>query len=129
CVIFFLVFFFFSSRRRHTRSKRDWSSDVCSSDLLAETALDYLSFRDAEAIVVQHPSNPVGHIMDRLAEHQLATRFWNTVFLASSAVLITVFIDHFVNNVWLAAAGGIAVMAGLTLVISARSPRRIGAQC
>src|SRR5207249_8478731 len=26
-------FFFFSSRRRHTRSKRDWSSDVCSSDL------------------------------------------------------------------------------------------------
>src|SRR5207249_8371945 len=28
-------FFFFSSRRRHTRSKRDWSSDVCSSDLTA----------------------------------------------------------------------------------------------
>src|SRR5207249_8318729 len=27
--------FFFSSRRRHTRSKRDWSSDVCSSDLAA----------------------------------------------------------------------------------------------
>src|SRR5699024_11764449 len=26
--------FFFSSRRRHTRSKRDWSSDVCSSDLM-----------------------------------------------------------------------------------------------
>src|SRR2546421_9243457 len=25
-------FFFFSSRRRHTRSDRDWSSDVCSSD-------------------------------------------------------------------------------------------------
>src|SRR5207249_7075067 len=25
--------YFFSSRRRHTRSKRDWSSDVCSSDL------------------------------------------------------------------------------------------------
>src|SRR5438874_11852084 len=30
---FFLFFFFFSSRRRHTRSLRDWSSDVCSSDL------------------------------------------------------------------------------------------------
>src|SRR5699024_7863345 len=28
-----IIFFFFSSRRRHTRSKRDWSSDVCSSDL------------------------------------------------------------------------------------------------
>src|SRR5437868_10512954 len=31
--IFCVSFFFFSSRRRHTRSKRDWSSDVCSSDL------------------------------------------------------------------------------------------------
>src|SRR5699024_11665675 len=29
----YLSIFFFSSRRRHTRSKRDWSSDVCSSDL------------------------------------------------------------------------------------------------
>src|SRR5699024_11988798 len=29
--------FFFSSRRRHTRSKRDWSSDVCSSDLTTMT--------------------------------------------------------------------------------------------
>src|SRR5690554_7370517 len=28
-----LLFFFFSSRRRHTRCGRDWSSDVCSSDL------------------------------------------------------------------------------------------------
>src|SRR6185312_1556372 len=27
------LFFFFSSRRRHTISDRDWSSDVCSSDL------------------------------------------------------------------------------------------------
>src|SRR3989442_2274039 len=29
------ICFFFSSRRRHTRCGRDWSSDVCSSDLLA----------------------------------------------------------------------------------------------
>src|SRR3712207_8726165 len=33
------VFFFFSSRRRHTRYWRDWSSDVCSSDLLANFLL------------------------------------------------------------------------------------------
>src|SRR2546421_6594897 len=31
----YVFFFFFSSRRRHTRSDRDWSSDVCSSDLEA----------------------------------------------------------------------------------------------
>src|SRR3712207_9389076 len=37
--------FFFSSRRRHTRYWRDWSSDVCSSDLSAarDTYLDALS--------------------------------------------------------------------------------------
>src|SRR5439155_7131791 len=32
--LFCYVFFFFSSRRRHTRWPRDWSSDVCSSDLI-----------------------------------------------------------------------------------------------
>src|SRR5699024_11059918 len=34
-------FFFFSSRRRHTRSKRDWSSDVCSSDLKPIFTIDF----------------------------------------------------------------------------------------
>src|SRR2546427_1747179 len=32
------IVFFFSSRRRHTRFDCDWSSDVCSSDLLAQFA-------------------------------------------------------------------------------------------
>src|SRR5690554_7387365 len=31
--------FFFSSRRRHTRCGRDWSSDVCSSDLVGHLAM------------------------------------------------------------------------------------------
>src|SRR5438067_6997916 len=48
-----VIFFFFSSRRRHTRSKRDWSSDVCSSDLddtAAQAVHDQglLRFRDAQ---------------------------------------------------------------------------------
>src|SRR3989454_12646181 len=34
-----MFFFFFSSRRRHTRLQGDWSSDVCSSDLLAAMPL------------------------------------------------------------------------------------------
>src|SRR3989449_1736464 len=38
--LFFLIFFFFSSRRRHTRCSRDWSSDVCSSDLIQGKAPD-----------------------------------------------------------------------------------------
>src|SRR2546429_2256493 len=32
-LVHYMFFFFFSSRRRHTRCSRDWSSDVCSSDL------------------------------------------------------------------------------------------------
>src|SRR5260370_31543927 len=36
------LFFFFSSRRRHTRFKCDWSSDVCSSDLVHFVAADFL---------------------------------------------------------------------------------------
>src|SRR6266496_987469 len=72
--------FFFSSRRRHTRSLRDWSSDVCSSDLgvphrarlqsahilitladigrrpdgVIEQARKLFLFTDREAAVVQH---------------------------------------------------------------------------
>src|SRR5437867_13164863 len=41
------VCFFFSSRRRHTRSYGDWSSDVCSSDLVFVPA--YVSFEVAYA--------------------------------------------------------------------------------
>src|SRR2546430_6709535 len=36
-----LLFFFFSSRRRHTRFDCDWSSDVCSSDLLTVDSLGH----------------------------------------------------------------------------------------
>src|SRR5690348_17845147 len=32
----YFIFFFFSSRRRHTRWTGDWSSDVCSSDLIGK---------------------------------------------------------------------------------------------
>src|SRR5699024_12121771 len=38
------VCFFFSSRRRHTRSKRDWSSDVCSSDLFSQNLSSFFIF-------------------------------------------------------------------------------------
>src|SRR3989454_6659623 len=43
------VFFFFSSRRRHTRLQGDWSSDVCSSDLLTQATAARLSQESAAA--------------------------------------------------------------------------------
>src|SRR5699024_3131770 len=51
--IYYFIFFFFSSRRRHTRSKRDWSSDVCSSDLnenISQAQLIFNRFGDKSAI-------------------------------------------------------------------------------
>src|SRR5699024_2669137 len=42
-----IILFFFSSRRRHTRSKRDWSSDVCSSDLKKEIKRAYSKSADS----------------------------------------------------------------------------------
>src|SRR2546430_6519983 len=43
---FFLFFFFFSSRRRHTRFDCDWSSDVCSSDLIGKRGAEVDKLRD-----------------------------------------------------------------------------------
>src|SRR6266508_5245425 len=43
-----LLFFFFSSRRRHTRWPRDWSSDVCSSDLWNPIQLASIAVMDSE---------------------------------------------------------------------------------
>src|SRR5690606_39380768 len=40
CFFLCLDLFFFSSRRRHTRFSRDWSSDVCSSDLADDRAIE-----------------------------------------------------------------------------------------
>src|SRR6266498_4436991 len=51
--MFFVLFFFFSSRRRHTRCGRDWSSDVCSSDLGEDWAV-YRTGDGAYGIVEEH---------------------------------------------------------------------------
>src|SRR5699024_11525890 len=59
-----LLRFFLSSRRRHTRSKRDWSSDVCSSDPILGgggqvfAAPDHMG--DAHQVVVHHVGKVIG---------------------------------------------------------------------
>src|SRR2546429_993722 len=49
------VLFFFSSRRRHTRCSRDWSSDVCSSDLIT---LGGTVLVDGEIIKIKPTARP-----------------------------------------------------------------------
>src|SRR3712207_2022965 len=58
-----LLFFFFSSRRRHTRYWRDWSSDVCSSDLgplgsAHQSQAPYQAFRTADGWVTIGANTP-----------------------------------------------------------------------
>src|SRR5690242_20925519 len=65
--ILFFFFFFFSSRRRHTRLTCDWSSDVCSSDLVHELGRAVAAARRAcEPHGVAHDV-----LGDRHAAHEL----------------------------------------------------------
>src|SRR6266536_941498 len=64
--------FFFSSRRRHTRSTRDWSSDVCSSDLVGRHLPDgniEILGRDDFQVKVQGYRIELGEIEAALREH------------------------------------------------------------
>src|SRR5690606_40480422 len=59
--------FFFSSRRRHTRFSRDWSSDVCSSDLLREVR------EVADRITVIRLGQVVGEASPTASNEELAS--------------------------------------------------------
>src|SRR2546422_6635652 len=61
--------FFFSSRRRHTRCSRDWSSDVCSSDLLTFWNEIHIIAHGNELI-----QNVNGHPMSMLVDDDFANR-------------------------------------------------------
>src|SRR2546430_600380 len=120
-----IPYFFFSSRRRHTRFDCDWSSDVCSSDLVEHvtrgtiyplfTAEDVLH---AEARAARHPAKDfgieawdAGQVRDR--EPALASRVRGAMFVRG---------EHWVNNQRLvvayaqaAVAAGVVLRAGLSV--------------
>src|SRR5207249_7843141 len=70
--------FFFSSRRRHTRSKRDWSSDVCSSDLFGRELeqVGEQSVKDPKLILKGRPAvlGEGGRVSEELREALTARR-------------------------------------------------------
>src|SRR5256884_5545334 len=55
-----LLFFFFSSRRRHTRCSRDWSSDVCSSDLFTKGNRPELAAKETKELGIIESYLPRG---------------------------------------------------------------------
>src|SRR5258706_9691965 len=56
-----LSVFFFSSRSRHTRLVSDWSSDVCSSDLLADVIGAAVSQRRIDPVIPAAPDGAAEH--------------------------------------------------------------------
>src|SRR6266536_3675757 len=116
------LLFFFSSRRRHTRSTRDWSSDVCSSDLppngaplrlqrkvelpsleekLNDAPVEFVGFAGEEPIVVS--GGVVSSVNERPADHEeglpavSTARAWNPYVPSPSAdEIVQVPFDPFV---------------------------------
>src|SRR5690625_7449511 len=62
---------FFSSRRRHTRWPRDWSSDVCSSDLGRKNARQHLAFGRG---IHTCPGSPLARAETRVAIERILQR-------------------------------------------------------
>src|SRR3989449_7711872 len=70
-----LCFFFFSSRRRHTRCSRDWSSDVCSSDLDDRADAERGELEGTERALESAADLAVGDaLVDGLATEELRAR-------------------------------------------------------
>src|SRR5438874_4869897 len=93
--------FFFSSRRRHTRSLRDWSSDVCSSDLCDGTA---------EGVGLPHP------LMRLLAENSCR----------AEANRVRVHNKYSVRRILLGGVGTLAVIwSGCFAVAQSASPEML----
>src|SRR5699024_9611727 len=73
--------FFFSSRRRHTRSKRDWSSDVCSSDLIQGCTCIY-----------------IGQIMNIIKNRGMFMSILSYVMIGVICLILVMSFIHFVHD-------------------------------
>src|SRR2546429_8638586 len=96
------MFFFFSSRRRHTRCSRDWSSDVCSSDLncMSGHGPDGATFEQASAADTSQPR----HLEGTMA-FMFETR---TVIRPTRYALETPLLPSDYQRVWRAVKNGVA---------------------
>src|SRR5205814_7919220 len=74
--LYVFFFFFFSSRRRHTRCLSDWSSDVCSSDLIDMPADVTVSDKEVEVSFHRRAHLPILLASD-LMEKRIAVPWWN----------------------------------------------------
>src|SRR3989475_7811893 len=88
-------FFFFSSRRRHTRFDCDWSSDVCSSDLLDGGHCVATIHAEANAIL-QAAKN--GVMIEGAEMYTTASPCWSCFKLIANAGIRTIFYGEFYRD-------------------------------
>ncbi|WHS34787.1 hemolysin family protein [Auritidibacter ignavus] len=90
---------------------------------LAEIALGYISYRQAEDIVATRPKNPALIVVSHLQEHLFALQFWRAFFHTGVALCVTMLIDFFTDNLWLTmlcASLAMLMVAGLHLLFTPR---------
>src|SRR5256884_9100362 len=98
--IYTMYCFFFSSRRRHTRCSRDWSSDVCSSDLVTEKLVhvDIQEVRADRAITVRVAVHPVGEAIGVKDTNGILNLVMHEVEVSTLPINIPERIDADVSN-------------------------------
>src|SRR6266700_6930948 len=108
------IFFFFSSRRRHTRFSRDWSSDVCSSDLrtaaqfmaqlienllmLAQLTQSELRRERVDLTRLAHAS--VARLKGNQPERQIEIVVADGLFAHGDGRLLGIAFDNLLGNAW-----------------------------
>src|SRR5690625_1340988 len=85
--VIFLIGFFFSSRRRHTMCPRDWSSDVCSSDLIAVSTVEKGLTRGPNA-------TPAARVDESSGEQVAANPLRAQIAIGVNAVIATLAFDR-----------------------------------
>src|SRR5699024_3330444 len=111
------LMFFFSSRRRHTRSKRDWSSDVCSSDLnkqhlsggeQTKVKLAQLFTHYYEALLIDEPTTHLDQDGIAFLQEQLRYYYGALVLISHDRALL----DDLVTTIWEVEDGKVTVYPG-----------------
>src|SRR5207249_8409885 len=117
--------FFFSSRRRHTISKRDWSSDVCSSDLFPS---GHASITFASATVIERhlgwKYSVLGYV---IASYVAASRLHDNrhylsdvIFGAAVGSIAGRTVVHHASDYW--AVAPVRVPGGVAILITRAAP-------
>src|SRR5206468_9356948 len=89
------LFFFFSSRRRHTRSDRDWSSDVCSSDLTRRLSGCELRIAESAGVSAAWPARRPGPASAPTISHPVTQTARRIPYNSETVALA---LCHTVNN-------------------------------